>query len=87
MNWQSIKTQVITGWNFFRIVRLLLAIVILIQAAIALSFALGILGVLLFIQALVGIGCVSGGCGFPAYRETGPPGTPPDEIVYEEVKK
>lgn len=80
---KSIKEILFTQWNFFRVVRLLLSIVILIQAVMALSIPLGILGALFLVQVFLSpLGCAAGSCGIPVQNEN-----KQKEITYQEIKK
>lgn len=56
----KIKTY-LQNWNFMRGLRLVLGIIVIIQALIAWDIMLGIMGVFLIIMPLLNLGCCSAG--------------------------
>lgn len=73
----------LSNWTFFRLLRLVLGIMMLIQAIMLKDVLLGIAAVVFSIMALSNIGC----CGVNACCDS-PKTTPKDsskEIIYEEV--
>lgn len=70
-------------WNFMRLFRLALGIIVIVQAILVKDFAMGLLGILFTAMPLFNMGCCAiGGCAAPAEENT----DPSREIVYEEVK-
>ncbi len=55
------KQQIFLHWSFMRFIRLLLGIIIVIQAVVASDFVLGFIGSLLSAMALLNMGCCSTG--------------------------
>jgi hypothetical protein len=58
------------NWNILRIVRLALAIFISIEAIYSQSYWLLILGVILFLQALMNLACPLNSCSVPTRKES-----------------
>jgi hypothetical protein len=82
----NIKAKLLSNWNFVRIVRLGLGIVILIQAFQMHSIMFGLLGTLFTWQALFNVGCCgAGGCGVSLKDTTKV--SAESETTYEEIKK
>lgn len=82
----NLKAKLLSNWNFIRIVRLGLGIVILIQAFQMHSIMFGLLGSLFTWQALFNVGCCrTGGCGVPLKNTTSV--SAKKETTYEEIKK
>jgi hypothetical protein len=77
-----------TGWNSMRVIRLVLGVILIIQAIQTKFVAGGLLGGLLLFQALSNTGCCgAGGCAIPDNRRTeANKKNGIDEIEYEEVK-
>lgn len=83
MDKKEILNTLLTGWNFFRFVRLIFAIVIIIQAVMGASIMLGVLGSLFLVQVALNTGCcATGNCAVstPAKNDN------TTEITYEEIK-
>lgn len=55
------KQQIFLHWSFMRFIRLLLGIIIVIQAVVASDFVLGFIGSLLAAMALLNLGCCTTG--------------------------
>jgi hypothetical protein len=54
---------ILTNWTIMRLLRLVIALAILIQAVYQKDFALGVLAVLLMLSAIANVGCCgAGGC-------------------------
>lgn len=83
MDKKEILNTLLTEWNFFRFVRLIFAIVIIIQAVMGASIMLGVLGSLFLVQVALNTGCcATGNCAVntPVKKDT------TAEITYEEIK-
>ncbi|HSK13618.1 MAG TPA: hypothetical protein VK907_10410 [Phnomibacter sp.] len=77
------KSGILTGWNFFRVARLLLGIAALVQAIMLGEWLLAMAGLLIAGLAIANVGCGIGGCSTPAsYSQKT---NKPEEILYEEV--
>jgi hypothetical protein len=73
-------------WNFLRIIRLVLGIMMLGQSFQIHSWAIGLFGGLFIFQSLTNTGCYgAGGCGVPQ-RSRPANNEHVEEISYEEVK-
>ncbi|MFV0606632.1 MAG: hypothetical protein ACK5NK_12395 [Niabella sp.] len=76
----------LSGWNWMRIIRLVLGITLLIQAWQTKFWGAGLLGGLLLFQAFTNTGCCgTAGCGIPASKINTTKKNV-DDIEYEEVK-
>jgi len=76
------KQAIFSNWDFMRFLRLGLGVAIVVQAAMAGSWAMGIAGLLFTAMPVFNIGCCgSGGCDTPAGKTNGTT----DDIQYEEV--
>jgi hypothetical protein len=76
------KQIVISKWSFIRLLRLVLAIIIIVQGIITKQTALIFVGVLLAMAAIFNVGCCSGGnCAVKPNKPT----QQNKEIGYEEV--
>jgi hypothetical protein len=82
------RNLLMTGWNFMRVIRLILGAMLLIQAIQTKFVAAGLLGGLLLFQAISNTGCCgAGGCAVPNSRNAKTnEKSGIDEIEYEEVK-
>ena len=76
------KQGILNNWNFMRFFRLALGIAIIVQAAIAKDWMIGLMGLIFTAMPLFNMGCCSmGGCAAPLKKNT----EPKKEIIYEEV--
>ncbi len=76
------KQMVFTNWTFYRVLRLLIGIAIVVQAVMAKDSLLGIAGLLFTGMAIFNVGCCgAGGCNTPISKNT----KPLKDITYEEV--
>jgi hypothetical protein len=73
-----------TGWNFFRVARLLLGIVALVQAIMLKEWPLALAGLFIAGMALANTGCGIGGCA-PRTSVTSNSVNTNKEITYEEL--
>lgn len=73
-----------TGWNFFRVARLLLGIAALVQAIMLREWPLALAGVFIAGMALANTGCGLGGCAFRTSIQSNPSKNLND-ISYEEL--
>lgn len=77
------KQTIFSNWNFFRVVRLLAAIAIIIQAYLVKDVAFGVAGVVFGSMAIFNIGCCGfNGCATNIHQNT----NTSKEISYEEIK-
>lgn len=79
---KTIMKTILQGWNFMRILRLVLALIIMAQGIVARDTVTVILGVIFGGMAIANIGCCgAGGCAVnqrPTKKKT-------EDIEYEEV--
>lgn len=76
------KQGLLYNWNFMRFFRLALGIAIIVQAAVAKDWMIGLMGLIFTAMPLFNMGCCStGGCAAPVKKNT----EPNKEITYEEV--
>lgn len=83
MGKKEILNTLLTGWSFFRFIRLIFAIVIIIQAVMVASLLLGVLGGLFLVQVALNTGCcATSNCAVntPVKKES------TTEITYDEIK-
>jgi Na+/alanine symporter len=65
------KQTIFSNWNFFRVVRLLAAIAIIVQAYLSKDIVLGIAGVMFGSMAIFNVGCCGvNGCATPIHKNT-----------------
>lgn len=81
---ENILKGLTTGWNFFRIARLVLGIAALIQAIIIKEWPLGLAGLFIAGMALANSGCGLAGCA-PRQQFNHYQGVKNEEIIYEEL--
>ncbi len=76
------KQTILSNWNFFRFLRLVIGIAIIVQAAMAKDIMFGLAGLLFTALPLFNIGCCgTGACYTPAKKNT----DNTKDIIYEEV--
>lgn len=81
-----LKQQLFSSWGFTRILRLVLGVIILVQAIQTADVMFGLLGSFLLGQAALNIGCCGvDGCGVPYNNKA--QATDEKEITYEEIRK
>ena len=80
------RDTLLSGWNFMRIIRLVLGIMLVVQAIQQQFWAAGLLGGLLLFQAMTNTGCCgAAGCGVPPAKKNGSENNL-DDVEYVEVK-
>ena len=76
------KQAILTNWTFFRVLRLLMGLAIVVQAIIARDTLFGIAGLIFTSMALFNASCCgAGGCNTPVKKTE----KPLKDITYEEV--
>ncbi len=76
------KYTLLHNWNFFRALRLILGIIIILQAVMSRDWVFGMMGLFFFGMALFNQGCCgTGACYTPIKKEIDPTKT----ITYEEL--
>lgn len=81
------RETLLSGWNFLRIVRLVLGLALVIQAIQQQFWAAGLLGGLLVFQSLSNTGCCGpSGCRVPPARINKKNNNSVDPIEYKEVE-
>ncbi len=81
---QTFIKSLSTGWNFFRVARLLLGIAALVQAVMLKEWPLALAGLFIAGMALANTGCGIGGCA-PAINKNSADHKKINEISYEEL--
>jgi hypothetical protein len=82
-NYIGMKQKLLRNWNFMRITRLLLGILIIVQSVLVKDWIMGFLGLFFTALPLLNIGCCgASGCAIPGKKNSAA-GT--KEITYEEV--
>ena len=77
------KQSILNGWNFMRVVRIALGILIIVQGFQANEWLLVALGALFFLMTLLNIGCCgTSGCYAPVSRRSS---KKMEDTIYEEV--
>ena len=78
-----IKQNIFSNWNFFRILRLLLGVMIIVQAIQLKDWMYGLAGLLFSLMALFNTGCCSvNSCSTPPVNKD----NKKEEVSFEEVK-
>jgi hypothetical protein len=81
---QSIKQMLFTGWNIMRWVRLILGLVIAVQALQQRDSLSGLIAAVLLFQAVTNTGCCGAqGCSVPVKRSVN---NKVEDTVFEEIK-
>jgi len=76
------KENVLRNWNFFRLLRLVIGIVIIVQAIIIKDAMFGVAGILFAAMSVFNVGCCgAGGCAVPLKKSN----ESTKEITYDEV--
>ncbi|MEO6671319.1 MAG: hypothetical protein ABIN36_17685 [Ferruginibacter sp.] len=75
------KSKILTGWNFMRVLRLIISAAVVLQSFILKDIMFGIAGFLIAGMAIFNIGC----CGTGNCNVTKKYNDPKKEISYEEV--
>ncbi len=78
--------QLLQQWNFFRVLRLILGVAIVVQGIEARDWIFTAAGAVFTLMAVFNAGCCAGGYCAPQPRKTNPDQTSTD-ITYEEVVK
>ena len=79
------KQLLLTNWNFFRLIRLFLGVMIVVQSFEVKDWMYGLVGILFSLMALFNKGCCSvNGCATPIKKIENNEST--EEISYKEVK-
>ena len=77
------KQALLSNWNFMRVIRLVLGLFIMVQAALVKDWTMGLLGVFFTALPVLNIGCCgTGGCATPPEKNRKPD---TKDITYEEV--
>lgn len=81
---RKMKRTIFNNWNFMRFLRLILAIVIIVQSLIVKDWAMGLLGLAFTAMPVFNIGCCGvKGCSIPAKKST----ENTKNITYEEASE
>jgi hypothetical protein len=76
------KQAILTNWTFSRVLRLVLGVVIIIQAIYTRDIPIGIMGLIFTMMPVFNIGCCgAGGCYTPAKKVA----DATKDVTYEEV--
>jgi hypothetical protein len=80
------KQRILSGWNFMRILWLMMGIGIVIQAITEKNFLMLLPGLYFVFASLANIGCFAGSCATGYTSNTGTKKEAITEIEYEEVQ-
>lgn len=80
------KQRILSGWNFMRILWLMMGIGIVIQAITEKNFLMLLPGLYFVFASLANIGCFAGSCATGYKNNTGTKKEAITEIGYEEVQ-
>ena len=80
------KQRILSGWNFMRILWLMMGIGIVIQAITEKNFLMLLPGLYFVFASLANIGCFAGSCATSYTSNTGTKKEAITEIGYEEVQ-
>lgn len=76
------KQSIVSNWNFFRFLRLVIGVAIIVQGILAKDIMFSIAGLFFTGMAVFNIGCCgTGGCSVPIKKAA----QPTKDISYEEV--
>lgn len=75
------KNQLFNHWNIFRVLRLILGIVIIIQSFYTRNYTFGIIGLLFSLMSVFNVGCCGTTCSTTNFSKS----NEPEDITYEEV--
>jgi hypothetical protein len=80
----KMKQMVLSNWNLFRLLRLVIGVAIIVQAILVKDSMLGMAGLLFTGMAVFNIGCC-GAAGCYTSAKAGKTAETPEDISYEEV--
>lgn len=66
----AIKQQLFSGWNLIRWIRLIIGLLLAIEAFSGGGAAFGLVAAILLLQVFTNTGCGGGSCAIPAAKET-----------------
>ncbi|MBS4043045.1 MAG: hypothetical protein KGZ59_04460 [Chitinophagaceae bacterium] len=75
------KNQILSNWNFMRVLRLIFGIIILIQSIITKQYTFSIIGLLFSLLAVFNVSCCGTSCS-TNFKQTN---NKSEDLVYEEV--
>ena len=78
------KQRILTGWNFVRVLYLLMGITLIIQSIMAHQYGMAFLGVYVAGLSILGLGCMGGHCNVQQAPKTNTTNT--QDVTFEEVK-
>ena len=87
-NFTNMLNKVLHNWNFFRIVRLVLGIMIMVQSIQFREYWFVLIGLVFTGMAIFDMGCAGGSCAAPPMRQqkqTNASSAEKNNITYEEV--
>jgi hypothetical protein len=84
MNLRDLKHRIFYGWSFVRWLRMGLAAIIAYESAMSGDLLFGALSSVLMLQAILNVGCCTGGACFVPQKTKEKPAQ--KEITYEEIK-
>ena len=79
------KQRILTGWNFVRVLYLLMGITLIIQSIMAHQYGMALLGVYVAGLSVLGLGCMGGHCNVQP-KQAIPPATNTQDVTFQEVK-
>ena len=79
------KQRILTGWNFVRVLYLLMGITLIIQSIMAHQYGMAFLGAYVAGLSVLGLGCMGGHCNVQPTRAK-PHANNTQDVKFEEVK-
>lgn len=79
------KQRILTGWNFVRVLYLLMGITLIIQSIMAHQYGMAFLGAYVAGLSILGLGCMGGHCNVQP-SQAKPHANNTQDVTFEEVK-
>lgn len=79
------KQRILTGWNFVRVLYLLMGITLIIQSIMAHQYGMAFLGAYVAGLSILGLGCMGGHCNVQP-TQAKPHANNTQDVTFEEVK-
>lgn len=83
-DWKNWKNIILRGWNFMRILRFVLSVIVIIEAVKNYDVLFGVIGLVLLLQSVFNVGCCSNGACYTGNVNSEEENK---EVVFEEIKK
>ena len=79
------KQRILTGWNFVRVLYLLMGITLIIQSIMAHQYGMAFLGAYVAGLSVLGLGCMGGHCNVQS-TQAKPHANNTQDVTFEKVK-